>query len=261
MPLGKDMAPVVAIIQARMSSTRLPSKVMKTVCGNPILWHVVNRLKASRLIEDIMVATTTDPSDDVIEEWCALTGTASYRGSLEDVLDRYYNAARKIGAKTIVRITADCPLIDPELVDKVIGKFSEGGYDHTGIDSSYPDGLDAEVFSFAALEKAHKEARLASEREHVTPYIWKNPGFFRLSSIKNDKDLSHLRWTVDDAKDFLLVTRIFEGMSSFDGVFHMNDILEFLDKNPGLLEINSKTMRNEGYAKSLKEDKVIDKAV
>lgn len=261
MPLKTDITPVVAIIQARMSSTRLPSKVMKPICGKPIIWHVVNRLKAARYLDEVMVATTTHASDDVIEEWCSLTGVPSHRGSLDDVLSRYFEAAQKAGAKTVVRITADCPLIEPELVDRAIEKFSEGVYDHVGVDSSYPDGLDCEVFSFDALNKAHHEARLSSEREHVTPYIWKNPGLFRLGAIKSQVDLSHMRWTVDDEKDLRLVTGIYEALYRGEEVFHMSEILSFLKKNSSLLEINSKTMRNEGYAKSLKEDRVVDKAV
>ena len=261
MPLKSDISPVVAIIQARMSSTRLPSKVMKPICGKPILWHVVNRLKAAKYLDEVMVATTTHPSDDVIEEWCSLTGVPSYRGSLEDVLERYYGAASKAGARTVVRITADCPLIEPDLVDKAVEKFSEGVYDHVGVDSSFPDGLDCEVFSFEALTKARSDARLASEREHVTPYIWKNPGLFRLGAIKSPEDLSHMRWTVDDEKDLKLVTEIYEALYRGDDVFHMREILSFLSRNSRLLDINSMTVRNEGYARSLKEDRVVDKAV
>ncbi|HAO92725.1 MAG: hypothetical protein A2X93_06815 [Deltaproteobacteria bacterium GWC2_56_8] len=261
MPLKSDISPVVAIIQARMSSTRLPSKVMKPICGKPILWHVVNRLKAAKYLDEVMVATTTHPSDDVIEEWCSLTGVPSYRGSLDDVLERYYGAGSKAGARTVVRITADCPLIEPDLVDKAVEKFSEGVYDHVGVDSSFPDGLDCEVFSFEALTKARNEARLASEREHVTPYIWKNPGLFRLGAIKSPEDLSHMRWTVDDEKDLKLVTEIYEALYRGDDVFHMREILSFLSRNSRLLDINSMTVRNEGYARSLKEDRVVDKAV
>ncbi|MBI5588131.1 MAG: glycosyltransferase family protein [Deltaproteobacteria bacterium] len=261
MQVDKDgIRPVVAVIQARMSSTRLPGKVMKEVSGNTILGHVVSRLKASGLIDTVAVATTTERTDDLIAEWCAENKVPVYRGSLNDVLDRYFQAAKKFGAKTIVRVTSDCPLIDPALVDRVIERFSEGGYDHVSVGPTYPDGLDAEVFSFASLSKAHKEARLASEREHVTPYIWKNPGLFRLASIECGKDLSRMRWTVDDERDLLLVTKIYEGLGS-EKLFHMEEVLLFLERNPELLEINSATARNEGYAKSLKEDKIIEKAV
>lgn len=260
MPVRAELKPVVAIIQARMSSTRLPGKVMKGISGRPILWHVVNRLSASRFIDEIVVATTTGADDDIIEEWCKLGGTSVWRGSLDDVLDRYYGAACAFGAKTIVRITSDCPLIDPALVDRAIEKFNEGGYDHVSIDSSYPDGLDAEVFSFSALEKAHTEATLASEREHVTPYIWKNTHIFRLGKIKSETDLSAMRWTVDDSKDFDLVTRIYEGINAGERVFHMEEVLAFLRKKPEVLKLNAETKRNEGYAKSLRQDRNVKKA-
>lgn len=260
MPVRSELRPVVAIIQARMSSTRLPGKVMKSLTGRPILWHVVNRLGAAMLIDEIVVATTTGPEDDIIEEWCKLNGTSFSRGSLDDVLDRYYQAAKAYGARTVVRITSDCPLIDPALVDRAIEMFNQGGFDHVSIDSSYPDGLDAEVFSFDALKKAHEEAALASEREHVTPYIWKNGGMFRLGKIKSEVDLSLMRWTVDDEKDFRLVTNIYEGINAGERVFHMEEVLEFLRKNPEALKINSMTARNEGYAKSLKLDRIVKKA-
>jgi spore coat polysaccharide biosynthesis protein SpsF len=219
---------------------------------------VVARLKASRMITRIVVATSVDATDDIIGRWCAGNSIDVFRGSLDDVLDRYYNAAREFGAGTIVRITADCPLLDPGVVDKVIGKFLRGGYDRVSSGGHYPDGLDTEVFSFEALERAHTEARLASEREHVTPYIWKRPEEFSLSSVNCEEDLSYMRWTVDDPEDFLFVTKIFDGLYDDKKVFDMNDILAFLNKRPELLEINSGTMRNEGYAKSLREDYIVN---
>ena len=260
MHLREELRPIVAIVQARMSSTRLPGKVMKGIAGRPMLWHVVNRLKAARLIDEIVVATTTGREDDIIEEWCKLNGTSVSRGSLDDVLDRYYQAAISFGAKTIVRITSDCPLIEPALVDRAIQRFNKGGFSHVSVDSSYPDGLDAEVFSFEALEKAHKEAALASEREHVTPYIWKNPHLFSLGKIKSDVDLSAMRWTVDDKLDLKFVTQIYEGIGAGERVFRMEEVLRFLRSRPELLKINSATARNEGYAKSLRQDRVVKKA-
>lgn len=260
MHLMGELKPVVAIVQARMSSTRLPGKVMKGIAGRPMLWHVVNRLKASHLIDEIVVATTTGREDDIIEEWCKLGGTGFFRGSLDDVLDRYFQAAVSFGARTVVRITSDCPLIDPALVDRAIEKFGEGAFDHVSIDSSYPDGLDAEVFSFDALKKAHTEATLASEREHVTPYIWKNPQVFRLGKIKSATDFSGMRWTVDDERDLKLVTEVYEGIGAGERVFLMDEVLGFLRKKPEVLKINSMTARNEGYAKSLRQDRIVKKA-
>jgi spore coat polysaccharide biosynthesis protein SpsF len=237
-----------------MSSTRLPGKVMKEICGHPVLWHVYNRLLKSRLIDKIVVATSTDSSDDVIDRWCVSERVRCFRGSLDDVLRRYYWAARAYGAKTVVRITADCPLIDPQVVDTMIETFQTGSYDYVRTDETYPNGLDVEVFSDIALLNAFNEASLPSEREHVTPYIWKNPELFSIARVPCAEDRSPMRWTVDDEKDFRLVEHIFEGLYKPDRVFHMAEILEFLDSNPKLLKINSKTKRNEGYARSLRED-------
>lgn len=256
-PLEGRLRPVVAIVQARMTSTRLPGKVMMEICGKPVIHHVAGRLRRSSLIDKVTVATTTEATDDVIGKWCAEAGIDCHRGSLEDVLDRFYHAAKKTGAGTIVRITADCPLIDPGIVDIVIEEYARTGCDYAVTDSTLPDGLDAEVFSFDALERAHREARLSSEREHVTPYIWKRPDVFSVYRVAGGRDLSHMRWTVDDERDFLFVTKIFEGFGCTGRVFAMGEILSYLEKNPGLLSINSGTMRNEGYAKSLRDDKPI----
>lgn len=260
MRVKSSISPVVAIVQARMGSTRLPGKVMKPIGGRPVLWHVINRLKAAGMIDDIVIATTDNPADDIIQEWCSLNGVGCHRGSTDDVLDRYFYAARSARAKTIVRITSDCPLIDPALVDRAIRKFGEGGFDYVSLDPSFPDGLDCEVFSFEALEKAYMSAALSSEREHVTPYIWKRTQLFRVCKIMSEKDLSGMRWTVDDERDLRLVTAIYDGISAGERVFHMDEILGFLEKNQDLLAINADIKRNEGYAKSLKEDKLIQQA-
>jgi spore coat polysaccharide biosynthesis protein SpsF len=249
---------VVAIVQARMTSTRLPGKVLMEICSRPMLALLVERLKACKGIDRIVVATSVDATDDVIEGWCRDNSVDLFRGSLDDVLDRYYNAAITYGAETIVRITADCPLIDPILVDRVIEAFKGGGCAYAKSVGSFPDGLDTEVFSFEALNAAQAGARLLSEREHVTPYIWKRPEEFPVIKIENDEDLSAMRWTVDDPADLLFVTKIFEALYTEGKVFYMDEILEFLKKNPELLKINSGTVRNEGYAKSLREDRPVN---
>lgn len=251
---------VTAIIQARMGSTRLPGKTMKDIVGKPMLWHMINRLRRSKLIEKMIIATTTKERDRVILEFAEKNELESYAGSEEDVLDRYYQAAKKYGAETIVRATPDCPLIDPELVDRIIGYYleNEDKLDYVNNGLSFPDGvLETEVFSFTALEKAWREARLASEREHVSPYIWKNPGIFRIATIENEKDLSHIRLVVDDEKDFQLVSEIFQNLYKEGEIFHLKDIVSFLNKNPELLELNKRTIRNEGYLKSLAEDRIV----
>lgn len=251
---------VVAIVQARMGSSRLQGKVLKEILGKPMLWHLVNRLKWSKLIDKIVVATTVNDRDKPILKLAEELGIDSFAGSEEDVLDRYYQAANSYNADTIVRITADCPLIDPELVDKVIGHYLENidrlDYVHSGI--GYPDGIvETAVCSFTALEKAWREARLASEREHVTAYIWKNPQIFRIATVENEKDLSHMRLVVDHKEDFQLVTEIFQSLYKEGEIFHLNDILDLLSKRPELLELNKRSVRNEGYLKSLAEDKLV----
>ncbi|MBE9528278.1 MAG: glycosyltransferase family protein [Proteobacteria bacterium] len=249
-------APVVAIVQARMTSTRLPGKVLKEICGTTILGHVLARLGGANRIDKLVVATSTDSTDDVIEQWCRDNGQEVSRGSLDDVLDRYYGAAVETGAAIVVRITADCPLIDPQIVDSVIELLLSGGHDYASLGGDFPDGLDCEAFTFETLKRAHAEAKLASEHEHVTPYIYKNPDRFDIATVTLEGGNAQLRWTVDDEKDFSLVTHIFEGLSGTDAdkLFYTGDILEFLRKNPELSSINSETIRNEGYAKSIRED-------
>jgi len=253
-------SPVVAIVQARMSSTRLPGKVMRNISGKPMLWHVINRLRAARSLDNIVVATSTDPSDDIIARWCEGEGVLTYRGSLGDVLTRYYGAARAYKARTVVRITADCPMIDPLLVDRAVETFlaplglEEPPFDYLGLDRTFPDGLDTEVFSFEALERAFIEAALPSEREHVTPYIWKNKETFRVRSLKHYKDLSSMRWSVDNEADLTLVKKIHSAFACPLRVFYMEEILQVIYSNTELLKINSSTKRNEGYLESLKND-------
>jgi len=233
---------------------------MKDILRKPMLWHIINRLEKSKLIEKMVIATTTKERDRIILEFAEKKGLESYAGSEEDVLDRYYQAAKKYGAETIVRATTDCPLIDPELVDRIIRYYLENRdrLDYVSSGLRYPDGIvETEVFSFATIDKAWQEARLASEREHVTPYIRKNPVVFRTATVENQEDLSHLRLVVDDEKDFQLVTEIFENLYKDGEIFHLNDILEFLSKRPELLELNKRTVRNEGYLKSISEDRLV----
>ena len=250
----------VAIVQARMGSSRLPGKVMREILGKPLLWHLVNRLKWSKLLNKIVIATTDKAKDKPILKLARELGLDSFAGSEDDVLDRYYQAAKKFNAEVVVRITADCPLIDPELVDKIVRHYLENRdrLDYVASGLTYPDGIvETEVFSFAALDKAWQEARLASEREHVTSYIRKNPLLFRTATVENKEDLSFMRLVVDDEKDFQLVTAIFENLYKDGEIFHLNDILEFLSKRPELLELSRHTVRNEGYLKSIAEDRIV----
>jgi len=247
--------PVVAIIQARMGSSRLPGKSMAEIEKRPMLWHVIDRVKRATLVDRVMVATSTAPADDVIEKMCRENDVPCYRGSENDVLDRFYQAARAERAAHVVRITADCPVIDPEVIDRVVRRFQRGDLDYAsnGMVRSYPDGLDVEVFSFSALERAWHEAAKTSEREHVTPYL--RSGRFRTANVENDLTFLHLhyRWTVDEAADLEFIRAVYKSFRGKED-FAMKDILELIEKNPELEKMNSEIISNHGYYKSLFEE-------
>lgn len=249
---------ILAIIQARMGSSRLPGKVLKELSGKPALWHVVDRAGRSRFINEIVVATTCQREDLEVVRYCADQGIRLYIGSEEDVLDRYYQAARLYKPDHIVRITADCPLHDHNVIDMIIQKHLDMDNDYTSntLEDSFPDGLDCEVFTFPALEQAWKEAKLTSEREHVTPYIKKGDRFKKYS-VKDPVDHSQYRWTLDTEKDFQFISKIFEELYEDTPEFDKDDIYALLDRCPELLMINKGVIRNEGYLKSIENDRVI----
>jgi spore coat polysaccharide biosynthesis protein SpsF len=242
-----------------MNSTRLPFKVMDTIAGKPMLQQIIDRVKRAELVNCIVVATTTKEVDNPIVELAWKSGIESYIGSELDVLDRYYCAAKEFGADVIVRVTADCPLVDPFVMDKVIRRYLVGDCDYAAnvLKRTYPDGLDVEVFSYVALKRAWEESRWESEREHVTPYIWKNSAKFRLVNVENYVDLSNLRWSVDEKKDMELVRQVYSHLYKEGDIFYMEDVLELLERHPALKLINQEIIINEGYAKSLKEDRII----
>jgi glutamate-1-semialdehyde 2,1-aminomutase/spore coat polysaccharide biosynthesis protein SpsF len=247
---------VVAIVQARMSSTRLPGKVLADVAGHPMLWHVVHRLKRAGLVHQVVVATSTNPADDAIFDFCQRESLHCWRGSENDVLDRYYQVARSYSAEVVVRVTADCPLIDPEVVDKIVSRFLEGGQDYVSntLRYTYPDGLDTEVFSFAALEQAWGEATKPSEREHVTPYL--RAGKFRIENVDSGISLPRvLRWTVDETVDLEFVRRVFTAFAGKPD-FGMKEVLTFLDQHSSVQELNQSVGSNEGYCRSLFQEAV-----
>lgn len=249
---------IIAIIQARMSSTRLPGKVLKLAAGKPLLWHVLTRVKKAKSIDGVVVATTASQKDDAIAAFAERMGAGVYRGSENDVLDRYYRASVEFKADAVVRITADCPLIDPLVIDKAVELFKKSGADYVSntVALSYPNGIDVEVFKASALARAWREAKLSSEREHVTPYIWKRPKFFSQKQLVYPAgDYSKYRLTVDDEKDLRLVRRVLSFFKGRD--FHTADLIDLLEKNPELAQINAGTRRNEGYAKSVKDDRVV----
>jgi len=252
------MMKIVAIVQARMGSTRLPGKVMEKIGGEPMLYHVIKRAQKAKNINLVVVATSTASEDDQIETFCNEEGIRCFRGNETDVLDRYYQTAIANDADVIVRLTADCPVLDSDVVDKVVDIFLEGKYDYVSntIKPTYPDGLDTEVFSIKALENAWTHAKLMSEREHVTPFIHKNPDLFGVFNLINEPDLSDFRWTVDEPADLKFIRKVFSYFDSFE--FGMKEILLLLSKHPEIVEINSTLIRNEGYQKSLREDHLFD---
>ncbi|MFA4884236.1 MAG: glycosyltransferase family protein [Candidatus Margulisiibacteriota bacterium] len=250
---------IVAIIQARMGSTRLPGKALIKIADKTVLEHVIRRVQACRLVNEVVVATTVSKGDLPIIKLCAEQGISVYCGSEDDVLDRYYQAAKLFKAKTVIRITADCPLMDPQVIETVLRKHIKDRADYTSntINETFPDGEDVEVFSAAALEKAWIEAKLSSEREHVTAYIRKNPAFFKLAGVEYKTNLKEKRWTLDNQEDLEFVGKIYSALYQKNNLFSMDDILEYLAKYPELEQINSHITRNEGYQKSLREDKIV----
>lgn len=247
---------IVAIIQARVGARRLPGKVLLELKGKSVLERVIDRVRASRCINEATVATTDKEEDLAIVKICALMGVRVYCGKEEDVLDRYYQASRLFKAEQIVRITADCPFIDPGVIDQVISLHLESAADYTSnaLKYTYPDGEDVEAFSPRALEKAWKSARLKSEREHVTPYIRNNPTLFKLVSLEYKEDLSGKRWTLDEPSDYEFIKIIYNNLHRNDRIFSMDDILKFLKENPCIEKVNCHIHRNEGYLESLKND-------
>ena len=247
--------PVVAIIQARMGSSRLPGKSMAEIEGRPMLWHVIQRVKRARMVDRVVVATSTAQADDAIEKMCREIGVSCHRGSENNVLDRYYHAAREEKAAQVVRITADCPLIDPELIDQVVRRFQIGDLDYASnaMVRTYPDGLDTEVFSFSALERAWYEATKDSEREHVTPYLRSEK--FRTANVENTMDFSrmHYRWTVDEQEDLDFVRAVYRALRGKEN-FLTQDVLQLLQDQPEIEKLNSQIISNCGYYKSLFED-------
>ena len=237
---------IVALVQARMGSTRLPNKVMKPIGGVPMIELLLRRLSASSEIGQVVVATSTDERNKPLVEYVRHLGYACEQGSENDVLDRYEEAAKAHSADVVVRITGDCPLVDPELVDECIRGFKAAGVDYYSNTNppSYPDGLDVEVFSYKALEKAAKEAREPFEREHVTPYL-RNSALFSIASMEHVEDLSSLRWTVDDPVDFVVIESVFQHFHPRTD-FAWREVLDLQRQQPEIFSINKNTIRNEG---------------
>jgi spore coat polysaccharide biosynthesis protein SpsF (cytidylyltransferase family) len=247
---------VVAILQARVSSSRLPAKVLLPILNKPMLLRQIERIQKSLLLDEIVIATSDTDSDNPIESLCLSENIAFYRGSLDNVLNRFINAADIYKADVIVRLTGDCPLTDPELIDKIVSEFLSSKLDYlSNCDpATFPDGLDVEVLSYNALKDASINATLPSQREHVTPYIRNNKDLFSIGNYKSIKNYSNFRWTVDEPEDFDLINKIYEYLYPIDSSFTTKDILSLFDSHPELHSINNRFNRNEGSLKSLDED-------
>lgn len=234
----------VAIIQARMGSTRLPGKVLLDLGGETVLARVVKRLSRASLVNEVMVATTDSAADDTIGRECERLDVRCFRGSENDVLDRYHQAARACAAEAIVRITSDCPLIDPELVDDTIRVFLEehADYGSNVFPRTYPRGLDTEVFTAAALERAWRDAIEPHQREHVTPYFHEHPELFRLVSTHGQTDCSAYRWTLDTVEDLQLLRAIYSRLGNRDN-FRWREALAVVEREPELAELNAHVMQ------------------
>jgi spore coat polysaccharide biosynthesis protein SpsF len=241
-----------------MSSSRFSGKVLKPLLGRSMLERQIERILRCKRIDQLVVATSINPEDDAIEAQCDRLGIYCFRGDLENVLDRFYQVAIQYNPNHIVRLTGDCPLTDPVLIDELVDFYlaQECDYASNCEEPTLPDGLDAEVFSFAALEQAWKEAVLPSHLEHVTPFIRSDPKRFKATCYRHHKNLSHLRWVVDEPEDLEFVRQVYEILYPVKPEFGIEDILALLERKPELAEINKGFKRNEGSKKSIEEDKV-----
>lgn len=235
---------VVAVVQARMGSTRLPGKVLLDIAGRPMLARVVERARRATRIDETVVATSADPPDDPVAAFCASSDIACVRGHPTDVLDRYHETARATSADVIVRLTADCPLLDPEVVDLTVSAFLEARppvdlvVNRLPWDRTFPIGLDTEVFSREALDRTWREADQPSQREHVVPYMYEVPGRFRMLHVCADGDYGDRRWTVDTPEDLEFVRAVYAAFNGRED-FRWREVLELLDRRPELAALNA----------------------
>jgi len=253
---------VFVIIQARIGSSRLPEKVMKKVLGKPLIGYLLDRVSNAKTVDRIILATTTKTEDDRLSEYVESLGFNVFRGSEDDVLSRYYHALlefknKKVNTNAVVRITGDCPLIDPSLIDKVVQSYHNKGADYVALSPDFAEGLDVEIFSENLLVEAFKKANLPSEREHVALFFHNNKSLFNMYRIQNETDDSRYRITVDEPQDFKVVKAIIEYFSKNDAEMNTQNIKKYLDGNPDVFNLNAHIVRNEGLQKSLdKEQKV-----
>jgi len=256
---------IVTAIQARTSSSRLPGKVLMPLCGEPLLFRLIERVYKASLRGTIVVATTERDEDDIIEQLCQERGLNCFRGSVNDLLDRHYQLALEYKADALVKIPSDCPLVDPSVIDCVIGYYLDnpGCFDYVSNlhPASWPDGNDVEIMSLEALTAACTEAQRGFEREHTTPYIWENPDQFRIGNVTwssgKDYSTSH-RWTIDYTEDYRFIAEVYERLYPYNPAFGLNEILSLIEKNPGLSEFNKRYAGQYWYDNHLNELTRID---
>ena len=235
---------VVCLVQARVGSTRLPGKILKEICGKTILHHEIDRLKKCKEIDEIVIATTDKEDDDKIVNEAKKLSVKYFRGSENDVLSRFYYAAKENNADIIVRVTSDCPCIDFEILDKMLiyfkDKYKEKQVEYLSntIKRTYPRGYDIEIFTFSALEKSYINAEKEYEREHVTPYIYDKTNNFLKLSFENKDDYSEYRVTLDTIEDFIVIKNIFENLYYKNPYFKLNDVVQYLNNNLHIVDIN-----------------------
>jgi spore coat polysaccharide biosynthesis protein SpsF len=244
-----EIKKIVAIIQARMTSTRLPKKIMLDLCGKPLLWHVVERVMQASLIDRIVLAIPDSSSNDELESFVKQFNWNIFRGSENDVLSRYYHAATQYEADVIVRITSDCPLVDPKIINETIKQHIHDGNDYTavGVEGGFARGLDVEVLNFKALEIANNKAVERSEREHVTLFIYQNPALFKINFIEACGALRRpdIRLTVDTEEDLLLIRKIYFALNNYGNHFTTENVLALIDSNPYLQSINKHIVQKD----------------
>ncbi|MCA8974159.1 MAG: glycosyltransferase family protein [Planctomycetes bacterium] len=247
---------IVAVLQARATSTRLPGKVLRGILGEPMLQRQLARVRRASCLQGVVVATSDDASDDEVAALAARCGVACHRGALDDVLARCHGAAAQAGAEHVVRLTGDCPLVDPAIVDRVVAAHLESGADYTSntLRRTFPDGLDVEVVRASVLAEAVAEATLPSEREHVTPFVYHRPERYRLCSVEHREPLGQLRWTVDTAEDLEVVTAVFAHFLPLRPDFAMDDVLQLWRERPGLFAANATVDPTAGWRRSLQRD-------
>jgi spore coat polysaccharide biosynthesis protein SpsF len=244
---------ILGLLQARTSSSRLPGKVLKLVNGEPMLSWQIRRVSESALLDKLVVVTSTDSTDDAIESLCQSLGVSVYRGSLDDVLGRFVGAIQREQPTTVVRLTGDCPLVDPDILDDVIREHVATGADYTSntLDHTFPDGLDVEAVQPQVLVELNSRELNSPERQHVTYGVYTRPDEFRCVSVMQNPSHGDLRWTVDSQADFDFVSEVFGSFRDDETGFRQQDILDLLARNPALIRTGADEARNEGLTKDL----------